>query len=391
MKIGIITFWQSNDNYGQLLQCWALQHYLRSKGHDAYLIRYDFAGRNNSKPLWKKILKALTIYPLIKHFVHRKTECAKNKLIVELNAKNKQRHFDDFRRDMLQMTDEIYHSLKELQSSPPTADIYITGSDQVWSQLLNNKENEVFFLNFGGKTVKRIAYAASFGLKVYPPKLNRFLINNLKRFDSISVREYDGVSICKNVGVLATKVLDPTLLLNRKEYLNMVAKPRYKNYIYIYSLNVSAPEELCFSQIKVFAQSKNASIIVTPASGYVLGKEIYKDVTYDYPTVQNWLSNICYARLVVTTSFHGIVFCIILHTPFIYIPLTGSLSKMNNRVTDLLKSIGLNDRIIENKEDIEKKTDVPIIWDECENILSVSLKESEHFLNDSINKYIDKT
>lgn len=73
MRIGIITYWQSNDNYGQQLQCWALQHYLRGKGHDAYLIRYKFEGRQaTKKPLLIKILKALTIYPIFRHYLRKK-------------------------------------------------------------------------------------------------------------------------------------------------------------------------------------------------------------------------------------------------------------------------------------------------------------------------------
>ena len=40
MRIGIVTFWQSGDNYGQQLQCWALQRYLKGIGHEPFLIRY---------------------------------------------------------------------------------------------------------------------------------------------------------------------------------------------------------------------------------------------------------------------------------------------------------------------------------------------------------------
>lgn len=74
MKIGIITLWQSSDNYGQQLQCWALQQELIKLGHDPYLIRYDveYRTRNNKSPLWKKALKLVLIYPVIKSLKRRK-------------------------------------------------------------------------------------------------------------------------------------------------------------------------------------------------------------------------------------------------------------------------------------------------------------------------------
>ena len=95
MKIGIITLWQSSDNYGQQLQCWALQQELIKLGHDPYLIRYDveYRTRNNKSPLWKKVLKLLLIYPVIKSLKRRKIN--KKELLLEAyNAKrNEQRQF----------------------------------------------------------------------------------------------------------------------------------------------------------------------------------------------------------------------------------------------------------------------------------------------------------
>ena len=88
MKIGIITLWQSSDNYGQQLQCWALQQELIKLGHDPYLIRYDveYRTRNNKSPLWKKVLKLLLIYPVIKSLKRRKIN-KKERLLEAYNAK----------------------------------------------------------------------------------------------------------------------------------------------------------------------------------------------------------------------------------------------------------------------------------------------------------------
>lgn len=53
-KIGIMTFWESNDNYGQQLQCWALQQVLIQMGCDPFLIRYQWI---TPKEPFKRMLK----------------------------------------------------------------------------------------------------------------------------------------------------------------------------------------------------------------------------------------------------------------------------------------------------------------------------------------------
>lgn len=83
----------------------------------------------------------------------------------------------------------MYHGLSDIQNNPPEADCYLCGSDQVWSMLLDNDENQAFYLNFGKNETKRIAYAASFGRDIYPSELNSRLHNMLVRFDAVSVRE----------------------------------------------------------------------------------------------------------------------------------------------------------------------------------------------------------
>ena len=384
MKIGIITYWQSNDNYGQQLQCWALQQYLKDKGHQPYLIRYDFINRtlpvNKLKKLWKVIL----VYPALRAIWRISRQKYVEDKIASLAIKNKARHFDKFRDDRIEKSDVEYCSLGELQANPPQADVYITGSDQVWSQLLDIKENEVFFLNFGDSGIRRISYAASFGMDEYPSKLNGALKDNLSRFDAVSVREKAGVDICKNVGIDSKMVLDPTLLLDSDNYREIEASGRNAEYVYIYSLNVTTADEMYFSEVSAYAGQNNCKIVVTPASGCVLGDELFEGVEYDYATIPAWLSNISHARLVVTTSFHGIVFCILLHTPFVYIPLKGELSKMNNRIVSLLTELRLANHIASSKEDFYEIANLSVNWKDVDERINEMRHESYDFLEKSI-------
>lgn len=246
MKIGIITFWQSDDNYGQVLQCWALQQQLKRMGHDPFLIRYS--------PLkqivlhkWRKFWKIILIYPIFRKL--KRLQEARNASAIA--QKNVQRKFNEFRKRQIVVSDRAYHGLTDIQENPPTADCYICGSDQVWSMLLDNRENQAFYLNFGKKDIKRIAYAASFGRDAYPMELNDQLHDILVKFDAISVREKTGIDICKKVDMQAIDVLDPTLLLSIKEYVQIIEKPSIdEKYFYTYSLNVASESKVSKTESK---------------------------------------------------------------------------------------------------------------------------------------------
>lgn len=383
MKIGVITYWQSSDNYGQQLQCWALQQYLKSQGHEAFLIRYDLSRRDLNRASLKTKIKSSFVYQTLRSICKRLKGDEYEIQVARMSKKNVLRCFWKFRQDNLRVSDVMYRSLESLQDNPPEADMYITGSDQVWSQVLSFKENEVFFLNFGDPRVRRVSYAASFGMKQYPPELNGALKENLARFDFISVREGAGVDICRNVGMDARLVLDPTLLLDSDRYRSIASPKRQEDYVYIYSLNVRSAGEMHFGVVSDYASQRGYKIVATPASGCFCGMELFEGVEYDYATIPAWLSDIDNAKLVVTTSFHGIVFCLLMHTPFVYIPLQGELSKMNNRITGLLTSVGLGSRIANSAADVQPIAENAIPWDDVDRRIRLLREDSYAFLKEA--------
>lgn len=385
MKIGVITFWNSKDNYGQLLQAWALQQWLKQNGHSPYIIRYiptTHKSKKTYKYFLKVIAKTILIYPLFCKYINSKRDKKLKVLVANNEIKNQKRKFDDFRKDNLSFSPHTYYSLKELQNNPPLADVYITGSDQVWAQLLNNENNRAYFLDFGEQNIKRISYAPSFSMLQYPTRLQNQLSNNLTRFNAISVREKSGVEICRTVGYDAALVCDPTLLLTQKDYLKLISpKSDEKKYIYIYSLNIQKAEDIRWTELSKLSKTSNLDVKVTTASGYVPFQELFgNEVEYDYATIQQWLTNIQNAELVVTPSFHGIVFSILLHTPFIYVPLFGNFQKGNNRVTDLLEILHLNDRILDQNKTYTQIINKAINWDDVEKRLLRMKQNSELFL-----------
>ena len=386
MKVGIITLWQSSDNYGQQLQCWAMQQELIKLGHEPYLIRYDveYRTRNNKSPLWKKVLKLLLIYPVIKSLKRRKIN-EKEQLLEVYNAKrNEKRQFLSFRKENFLLSDSIYSTLQELRDNPPEADAYIVGSDQVWAFTLDYYENRVMFLDFGDKKIKRIAYAPSFSMPSYPEKLKHVLKENLDRFDSLSVREQTGAKICNEIGCTAQVVVDPTMLLTSKDYSAIAEANTSGPYIYLYYLNISNSEEVEWQQLHEFAQNNSLKIIATPASGYMQGKELFDIVEYQYATIPQWLGLINGARLVVTTSFHGVVFCIMHRTPFIYFPLMGIYSRGNNRVIDLCKILGLSDHIWNESSSFDSLLHKTINWENVQEKLERLKKGSIDYLKNAL-------
>lgn len=379
MKIGILTFWQSQDNYGQILQCWALQKYLRERGHDAFLIQYT---HETPKPLLReRVKKVVKIYPILIKLGKILTKSNIHK--VKSPAQN--RHFDDFKRKYIIRSPFIYRNIIDLQRNPPQAGCYIVGSDQVWAHLLKNKNNEVYYLNFGDDKIRRISYAASFSMEQYPPKLYKKLRKNLLRLEAVSVREQSGVSICAKVGIKAKLVLDPTLLLTSKEYMPFVNQDKTASkYVFLYLINLKTPEEFKWEELKPLLQTKFQKTLCTTAKGY-------NDVTfhldgceYIYPSIEKWLSLIFHSSFVITSSFHGVAFSILFNKPFIFIPLSGEYAKSNNRVVDLLNQIQLSQRISYDKTKWTELLSENIDWETVNTRLQRLRTESQAFLETSI-------
>lgn len=350
MKIGIITFWESTDNYGQVLQAYALQQILKNMGHEPFLIRYSLKasqGLSNESSKFRKVLKCFAIYPIIKTIIRKRKNKKDNIYRNFIEKKNIVRKFPEFREKYITRSELVYNSIDEIRANPPQADCYITGSDQVWTMLLSNKNNNAYFLDFGNQAIKRLAYAASFARHEYPQQLIPLLKEQLTKFNAISVREDEGVILCNLAGRNdVIKTLDPTFLLNKGNYLDLAKNvPICHSYIFIYSINIRDAKELAWDKVCKYAYNRGLKLITTTSSGFLPGREILTETEYVYATIPEWIAYINNAEYVLTTSFHGIAFCIILNKPFIYFPLEGPGSKGNGRVLSLLKEIELTDRI----------------------------------------------
>lgn len=379
-RIGIITYWESNDNYGQQLQCWALQQYLRELGYSPFLIRFKrWQPKKKGIKKWKSLLKQC-----IAGFLY------KTRLIRCSNLKQKcdnwtdkeiyRRRFPSFRKKNLKQSCHIYNDLEQLQRHPPQAHIYITGSDQVWNYDLKEGELAAYFLQFGEKNVKRVAYAPSIGHSEIPQFYQPVYRSYLQSFDSISVRESSAVDLIKKLGYDVVNVLDPTMLLDSKNYCRVLKGISAKPSVFIYSMNYASVDDIPFMQVKEYACQKRLPIVVTPGSGYLPAKELFDGVEYLYATIPQWIAQIENAELVVTASFHGVVMSIMFHRPFVFTPLRGKYASSNNRVLNLLDRLDLCDRIWGSGLEIESLAKPAINWIEVEKRLKVLRRTSTDYL-----------
>lgn len=383
MKIGVMTFWNGNSNYGQILQCWALQQHLKRMGHEPYVIR--FIPSRYISPL-KAFLKKVLFVECIKVLRERLTNKDAYRIRMNNLEKDKIRDFESFRNEHLQLSERVYKNINDIQKNPPSADAYIVGSDQVWAQMLDSRNSRAFFLDFGKPETKRIAYAPSFVVKEYPKEYHGVLKGLLQKFDAVSCREYSGVDICKSLGVNAEKVLDPTFLLDKEQYLGLIGESiDKKDQIFIYSLNISSSEQIRWNELKAFASENNLGVKVTPSQGYFAADELFGDeVEYLYATPKEWLKAIAESRFVVTPSFHGIVLSIILETPFVYVPLAGQYASGNSRITDLLKDLGLEGRILKTENNYNDFLNSEIDWEKVRKSIDLCRTESINYLVNSL-------
>ena len=371
MKIGVFTFWTSKDNYGQTLQSFALQFYLnRIMNIQAEVIRY-YAHKLPIYIMVKIWLKQylLKLFPFI------------DRNLYKSHQMEAMRNFKQFKRNNIRYSSRILYGKKDLNRYCNQYDVLITGSDQVWSMMLDNPDNTVYYLDFGTKKQKRISYAASFGTNSYPKELKYNLVQQLSRLDFISVREEDGMAICKDCGMLSTHVLDPTFLLDKNIYEKFLVNKVRNPYVYIYILNILDSDEIDWLNLRQQITTKN--IIGTNGTGYTSANVVLEGVDYENSTIEQWISNIAFAECIITTSFHGVVFSIIFERNFVFIPLKGAYSQSNNRVTSLLKQLGLEDRIL---DDTHKLKNILV-----NNIDYYSVRKTLNILKTNSIDYINKS
>lgn len=331
MKLGIVTFHKA-INYGAVLQCYALQNFLKNNGHDVDVIDYasdylEETYKNFRMP--RKNIKGFL--SAVANYGFRKK---RNKI------------FSDFRKNKIKLSEERKIPANQLAEVAKKYDKVIVGSDQVWNPTLTGWDDN-FFLSFVPKE-KRVSYAASLGNAKPDTKVEEYYIEHLSEYDRLSVREKDGQEYLERIlNRSVSNNIDPVFLLEKKEWEKLVLERRTdKPYVFVYCLH----EKSCYEHAKKIAEKKGIEIISIPDSrrAKVPGT---KDLT---ASVNDFLSYIYYADYVITDSFHATAFSIIFEKQF-GIVLKKKYKGLNGRLVSIAELLGVSDRIIENTDTIDER------------------------------------
>lgn len=299
-RIRLITF-HTPKNYGAVLQAFALMTCLQQYADDVKVIDFNTPHLRALYPLRRKpaSVKAFAQYLLNFFFDGKK--------------KRKYAKIDEFVVRHLDLT-KRYESIAALQAEPPEAEHYFTGSDQVFNPNRIEEERKAFYLDFGGGDVKRVAYAASFGVKSVPEEKCAEIADRLSAFHRISVREESGVKIVEALSdKQAVAVLDPVFLMD-KAFWTAAAQPRPvgdEPYLLYYRLMGGEKSDRA---ARLAAKKKGLKLVVV-ADGFMKWRA---DKTLRDVGPQELLSLYEHAAFVATDSFHGTAFSLIFEKQFLF-------------------------------------------------------------------------
>lgn len=339
MKIAIMTL-PLGLNYGGLMQAWAMQQVLKRLGHDPVTINRQPDPRPHAYRLTQLSYRAAK-----KIIGKRKAPINLEKYLPSITIKTKA-----FIDQHIKLSEPLNttHKLKKHFNHGQYEGV-IVGSDQTWRPDYSpNIEN--YFLDFlADKNILRLAYASSFGVDrwTFTNKQTEQCASLAKKFVSIGVREQSGINLCKKfLGVPATLTLDPTLLLEKNDFSNLIGQHRLKQEehgIFTYFLDKTDNKATLAKQIS----KKLNEPIYSSQARYSLSQDHSHLDDYVIPDVEDWLAGFANSKFIVTDSFHGMVFAIIFEKDFIVVL---NEERGTERFLSLLKQLGLEQHAIDSSQ-----------------------------------------
>lgn len=354
MKKVLIMTLEQGENYGGILQAYALQDVIKQLGYNpttTYIPKQP-AIIKYSKYILRSLLHV--IKPSISNLSKNDKHLITAKTMVFIHKNINLIHWD---------------KIKKIGLEKLHVEALIVGSDQVWRSAYVSVEKYLFDFS-KNITIKRISYAASFGrndLCEYSQKLIRKTSYLAKKMNAISVREDSGINLVKEKwGVVAKQHVDPTLLLKKEQYIELIFNDldnttQSQGNLFAYVLDRGEGNGEIIDRSAELLDMKVFEIMPPKVTS---SKTLHANLDrYTLPPVSQWLRSFMDADFIVTDSFHGTVFSIIFNKPFITI---GNKVRGLARFNSLLNLFGLEDRLISNVKDIttsllDKKIDWNVV------------------------------
>jgi hypothetical protein len=360
-KIAVISSYEyikQNVNYGAILQYFALQKFFLNQNIPCEWIRYEPKGKWNIKEAIKKVIFFNRYYQKRASIKKIMAFCKSNLICTKFS-------FNE----------------ATISASKIGADIYITGSDQVFGNPVPAN-----FLAFVPQNKVLVAYAASFGSDKISFDNAQKITPWLKRFDFVSVREDSGVSICNSLGIVARKLCDPSFLISPQEYPSDLRDIHFHSYSFCYFLNQNKSYLRTFNQIEAEVKKRKETVFFPLGTGI---RNYYPNCFKGLElSPEQWIGMLKNASYVFTNSFHGTVFALIFEKPFTCFLQNGLSSSQNDRMISLLKHFNLTDRIyVPNTNAINENA---IDWARISLIKKHDREEAGLFFEEVLKKSEDK-
>ena len=362
-KVAIITV-LDNTNYGTYLQALALGLVIKNLGYKVEIIDYVRSFMTKKSILSRSKNPIKRIYNTLFNIPQQEKLKKKDKAFLQ--------HF-------LTLTPQTYISFQALKDNPPIADIYVTGSDQVWNSTYNRGIDRSYYLDFAPHNSKRISYAASIGMKDFPKEEKNEVYNLLQQYSHITVRENDAKNILNHLSFNHVDVvLDPTLLLNKEAWGNIIKEftpIKTDPFILVYTVETKQENKLIEYYAKILAQKYSCKIYEVSYNGY-LKRLKFADKHFLRATPDIFIQLMYQAKFVIVSSFHGTAFSINFNKQF----LTISPNRFNSRVNNILELCHLKNRLITSQNyDIDNMSEIDFM--EVNTILNNERKKSITILN----------
>ena len=356
-------------NFGSVLQAYALQRKINELGYESELIDYIFP-----EPSKKKF----SIRGLMSKFILHLKE-----VLMGFPSKRKVRRFTEFKNHYLAVSENEY-THKSINENPPTYDMYLTGSDQVWSPR-HVKGNTDFMFSFAPNGAKIVSYAASFAVESIPIEYQESYAKALSRYSYITVRESFGCNLVRELTAKEAKlVCDPTLLLDKKHW-NILAdsakKTEKEPYILVYILRyMFNPYPAVDSIINKVQQELGIKAIYLNGRAQDFWKPNSRIIKDSGPC--EFLDLIKNASFVITTSFHGVALSCAYGVPFYGI--VQDKTQNGDRIHSLLSELNCENSLLDYDEipDFKKGEEIKLACkeDDLSRFRKKSLKSLSEML-----------
>ncbi len=349
MRIGIITF-TYGDNYGQRLQNLAVQEILQEYADNVFTIRQVVPKKPLPYRIKQRIKNAITGKSLVLYKRHKA--------------------FLEFDRKYISYYDKPISTANERSFPQDEFDCFISGSDQIWSPY-SKDVNDTMFLSFAEKK-KRIALSPSISAEEIPDNLRKKYRSFFLEYSFLSVREEKGAELIKEVsGRDAEVLIDPTLMFDKsfwEQFIKLPSSAPRNRYCCCYFLGVPNDAEKINDICREYGLTKIDLLNQKQFLSFGPGEFLYM--------IKN-------SSLVITDSYHGCIFSILFHVPFIMCERKGTKLNMSSRFATLFNKLGINGRQL---QDVSVSDALTVAFDEIEEKLGIERSKVKGYLNKALLK-----